>query len=133
MIYQLQLSDYTVIEQPSLECCETQLRSLSPGPKGWVTLSRSFVDFLVVTGSVQEGFELEYECTTRDNHQRVAGQRLRVNDVMSAFAAYLNGDYSFYDLYQWERVSLAEMDMLKAPQIYWGSILNDPERKLYGR
>lgn len=128
---ELQFAGPIVIQEPSPAELEAEIRALPPGRQSWATLSRSSSDFVTVTGSAEEGFCVEYEAGTRDNHQRLA-LPLTIDQTVHLLLAYARRvDDAWYYGYQWQHLPISEVDLRKAPQVYAGSVLNNPEHRWY--
>jgi hypothetical protein len=82
-----------------------------------VTLSRSVVDFVVFSGSAAEGFVVEREEGSRDNHC-MAREAVTLAEARAIYRAYGAGNREWVERYTWERVPVGQIDLRKAPRVW---------------
>jgi len=113
---QLLLTDERkIIHGPSCDVINTALLALFSQRDSWATLSRGSHDFVTAQGSEQEGLSLEYEMGSLDMHYRVKGELLDLNRVLRVFLLYARQDITWFEDFNWEVVSLKDIDHKRAP------------------
>ena len=96
----LTLSVGEEILDPSDSQMERALRRLPEEGTASALLARSDKSYLEATGSVREGFALEYR--TRSTQYRSVHTTLLLDDVIDAFLAYGRGDFQRLKQWAWE-------------------------------
>lgn len=81
----------------------------------WATLSRGSHNFVTAQGSEQKGLTLEYEMGSLDMHYRIKGELLELGTVLSVFRFYALQDNTWFEEFNWEVVSLNEIDHMRSP------------------
>jgi hypothetical protein len=101
--------DRKKISNPTNEQIEKALTSLPPHKNSWITLSFGITEYIVASGSKEEGFIFELERFSRDFHNRIKDNPLNINDTVQIFKSYSKKDLSWAEECEWERVYLNDI------------------------
>src|SRR5262245_5451274 len=94
----------TAFDDPNPETIAAMLASLDGGRHVLVTLARSEVTYLQVSGSVQAGFALEYQEGSLDRHHKSLAANLPLDRVTDIFQRYARGDEGWRQDMDWKHV-----------------------------
>jgi hypothetical protein len=108
--YHLQVCPGDSIQGPSAEEIETAIRSLPGGVPSFVILSKKKYEFMQTSGSVSEGFEIQYEEFSRDGLWEHGSRELPAEVVVRLVQLYASDDDRWRTELPWKRVSRAESD-----------------------
>jgi hypothetical protein len=114
--YEMHFADGRILRSPQEAQIEEALRGLVADPMHWVTLSQAVAHFVVFSGSVNDGFIVEFEPGTRDNHQ-MAKRVVTLEEAVAICRGYCANDQRWYETLEWERVPVGEIDLRKAPRM----------------
>lgn len=92
-----------MIDDPSLSQIRDALSDLPGGENSFTILEQSDEFYMQASGSWSEGFELEYREGSNETHYRAAADSISLQDVLTAFNKYAQGDASFVDDFEWEQ------------------------------
>lgn len=82
---------------------EEKLRSLPGKGDSFLILSKTEMDYMQTAGSFQEGFILEYQGGSTDEHYTCANDPLTNDQVVQAFKDYLNENANWKSDLIWQK------------------------------
>ena len=85
-----------------------ELTALPGGVDSFAILSRDAPTYIQTSGSPSEGFVLEYQATSTDQHYRSIERALPLGTVANAFQLYAAEDPAWRSLVSWERDDLGQ-------------------------
>jgi uncharacterized membrane protein len=98
---QLEIEGKVVRENPTREEIAAALTSLDGKKASFAVLSHSGMTYLQASGSVKDGFSLEYQNGSLKEHYCCLND-LPLEDVTSAFQAYAKGNSGWQTAFDWE-------------------------------
>ena len=106
--FTLSTQDDQVIHDPSPEQVSAVIEGLPPGGDSFVILADDAdeMTFIQAMGSPAEGFGLEYQEGSLDQHFECTSQDLTAEHVVLAFRSYLRGETAWKTAFTWERMEL---------------------------
>jgi len=108
---------------PTMDLIHSALQALAQGQVGWVTLSWGICHYVTASPLAEGGFAIEVEMGTRDAHVRMSGDdALPLETVIAIFECFAQKDESWMEDYEWERVSIGEIDFDKSPESFQGRL-----------
>jgi hypothetical protein len=109
---ELEMEDGTVLEAPSAQAIAQALEKLDGKRNSFAILARDEMTYIQTSGSVKDGFDLEYQEGSTDRHFRAAGQGLTLQDVVGAFQDYAAGGLGWRSAVQWENSPIKKFGCL---------------------
>jgi len=103
----LEVEGAAPIDNPTPEQIERGLRLLESAARDYAILEQRASDYLQTAPDGNGAYVLEYQEGSQDEHFR-ALRSLTLDDVASAFVAYLGQDAGWRSRYEWERIDLAQ-------------------------
>lgn len=97
---------------PLVDPSPTDLRQavegLDGGPNSFLILRNADepMSYMQTAGSVGEGFVLEYQAGSLDQHFACADEELDAEQIAAALTAYLRGDTHWQSEYPWKPIEL---------------------------
>jgi len=85
------------------ELLEEKLRSLPGEGDSFLILSKNEMTYMQTSGSIQEGFILEYQEGSVDEHYACTNSPLTQDLLVQAFKDYLNGKPDWINDLTWEK------------------------------
>lgn len=103
----LEIGNGQVLENPSADHISGVLHAL-PGGGGdtYAILTRSDGQFMQCCGGWKEGFILEYQDGSTDDHFECTDRELSLASVIDAFQDYLAHDDRWRTMLQWQKIKL---------------------------
>ena len=95
-----------IIENPTVDAIENEIRALPGGIDSFLILSRDEMTYVQTAGGGGEPFTLEYQDGSLEMHYRAIGD-VTLESVIKVFQAYAHERASWRNVVQWEREDLA--------------------------
>lgn len=103
---QLEMEDGTLLENPSERDLQKALVRLGSQGNTFAILSRNEMTYLQTAGDDTDGYILEYQVDTTNEHYQLDERVLSKEEVIQAFTSYLQGSYRWQEEYQWQKMIL---------------------------
>lgn len=94
------------IKNPTLEQLLTALEDLGNHLDDFAILSKDDMTYLQVAVGDGDGFILEYQDGSLEEHYIAEDTEISEDAIIRAFAAYLNGDNEWKEAFEWEHLDL---------------------------
>ncbi len=94
------------LADPSASQIAEELAALSSGGDSFAVLSRDELTYIQAAGARSEGFILEYQAGSIDQHYRSTDSNLPLSTVTDAFQLYAAEDSSWQSRTTWRREDL---------------------------
>ncbi|MGJ8638788.1 MAG: hypothetical protein ACSHYA_05300 [Opitutaceae bacterium] len=91
---------------PSTEDVSTGILSIDGEATTFAILSMDDMTYLQTAGSVSDGFVLEYQNGSMDEHYRASNETIETEKIIQVFEAFRNGDVSWFDEFEWNKEDL---------------------------
>ncbi len=102
----LNLNDDEFLENPDSSVVISTVKSLNVDT--FAILSREEEDYIQTYHNEDGSYELEYRAGSYDKHFRATKEPMTRDDVVNAFAAYIDGKSNWSDAWEWEIVEFDE-------------------------
>lgn len=96
------------IRNPDAEAIAEQLRGLGPGE--FAILSPNELTFIQTMNTDDEGFVVEYQDGSTEEHYAALNPPHEVEDIVAAFVAYAAGEDDWKTIFTWEQMLLTPAD-----------------------
>lgn len=102
----LELENGQIIEDPDASEIEDHLRTLDGRLNGFAILAQSELSYIQAAGGCEEGFTIEHQGGSTDQHFTSGTGDIAFHDVVEAFRAYAAGDDRWRTMFAWERLDI---------------------------
>ncbi len=102
----LELENDTTIEGPTFSQISEALSSLHDEGNSFAILSQNEYTYMQIATDSPNGFVLEYQVDSVDDHYESAENHIPLERVIQAFQAYAEGDDSWRTRFTWRKLDL---------------------------
>lgn len=95
------------VEDPDADDIRDALRTLDTEERGFMILSRGDHQFIQSGGSPENGFDLEFQDGSTDEHYRAEGDPFTRGEVEQTYIQYLRDETGWKDEYTWNKKDLS--------------------------
>ncbi|WP_425618439.1 hypothetical protein NA78x_002144 [Anatilimnocola sp. NA78] len=120
---ELIINHQRTIRNPDAKAIVRHLRALDQGE--FAILSASDLTFIQTMNTAEDGFVVEYQTGSTDEHYAAANPPHDVEDVAAAFVAYAAGDDAWKTAFTWEHLQLTQADFMLVSAMTAGYLERD--------
>ncbi len=105
---ELRVNGKLISANPDAQIIARSLRDLTGEGDSFAILSKDKMSYIQTSGSPLEGFILEYQDGSLDQHFQCLSESLDLEKVTKAFAFYLQEDQKLKTDFTWEKIDLTD-------------------------
>ena len=119
---QLRANGDLVSENPDAQAIERRLKDLKGENDSFAILEKAQMTYIRTSGSPADGFVLEYQDGSLDQHFACSDPDLDSQRVTRAFTLFLDDDQSYKTEFNWEKQDVGDGEWSRSTEIIVGAI-----------